>query len=320
MNLWFTRSDAPIVRTHVKRFDQLHWAVDFPRGTVASVVTTPDAHGLNAQAEFLREGDLVGLIWDSEDKHAHPAHARETSRDYSRCALSFHWQSSGVIALDQINGPTLTIEGRDAGGNPRSWFVRLWNYASGTATDADITLDFDAMDGGFSLPADADRVDPRDIDRMFISLVPPGYIEESETMFATPVQGSAALSNIRCDGSGSVLAINDAVAPEHALRIATAYDDMYNLPPERVVQAVERLGYRGTLNHYVGMSHYFALDGAGTLDPERTLNNAALAWHRDFARAAGHMVTKSSGRSRTRSSTCSARTRGSSERSTALQR
>jgi uncharacterized protein (TIGR02217 family) len=61
---------------------------------------------------------------------------------------------------------------------------------------------------------------------------------------------------------------------------------MYNLPPERVVQAVARLGYRGTLNHYIGMSHYFALDGAGKLDSARTLNSAALAWHRDFARAA----------------------------------
>jgi len=83
-----------------------------------------------------------------------------------------------------------------------------------------------------------------------------------------------------------VLAINDAVVPEHGLRIATAYDDMYNLPPERAVQAVERLGYRGVLNHYIGMSHYFGLDASGKLDAARTLNDAALAWHRDFARAA----------------------------------
>jgi uncharacterized protein (TIGR02217 family) len=83
-----------------------------------------------------------------------------------------------------------------------------------------------------------------------------------------------------------VLSINDAVVPEHGLRIATAYDDLYNLSPERVVQAVERLGYRGVLNHYIGMSHYFALDGSGKLNAARTLNSAALAWHGDFARAA----------------------------------
>jgi hypothetical protein len=38
-----------------------------------------------------------------------------------------------------------------------------------------------------------------------------------------------------------VLAIKDAVTPEHGLRIATAYDDMYNLPPERVIQSAARL-------------------------------------------------------------------------------
>jgi hypothetical protein len=217
-----------------------------------------------------------------------------------------------VIALDATNGPTLTIEGEDATGNPRSWFVRLWNYATGTGNSADVTLDFGALDGGFALPADADRVDPTAIDRMFISLVAPGYVSQSETLFGAPVQGSATITNIRCDGASSVLAINDAVVPEHDLRIATAYDDMYNLPPERVIDTVERLGHRGVINHYVGMSHYFGLDGTGLLDQARTLNSAALAWHQDFARPRRRADTTSSGRSPTRSSTCSVRKAGSS--------
>ena len=286
MNLWFTRPDAKIARTFIKRFDPLHWTVDFPRGTMASAVTSADGHGLTIQCEFLREGDLVGLIWESVDTRSHPAHARETSRDYSDCTLSFHWDSSGLMALDAVNGPTLTIEATDAAGNAQTWLVRLWNYASGTPESADVTLDFNALDAGFSLPTDAVRVDPTRIDRMFISLVAPGYVAESQALFATPVQGSATISNIVCDGASSVLLVNDAVVPEHTLRIATGYDDMYNLPPERVVQSIERLGYRGLINHYIGMSHYFALDGSGMLDPARTLNSAALAWHQEFARAA----------------------------------
>jgi uncharacterized protein (TIGR02217 family) len=286
MNLWFTRPDAKIVRTFVKRFDPLHWSIDFPRGTVASVITTPNGHGLSVQCEFLRKGDLVGLIYESEDRLAHPAHARETSRNYSNCSLSFHWESSGVIALDAINGPTLTIESTDQSGNTRSWFVRLWNYATGTPTSADVTLDFNALDGGFALPADADLVDPAAIDRMFISLVAPDFVAGSQELFASPVQGSVTISNIQADGSGGVLLLNDAVVAEHQVRIATGYDDMYNVPPERIVQAIERLGYRGTISHYIGMSHYFALDGSGLLDATRTLNSAALAWHQEFARAA----------------------------------
>ena len=286
MNHWFTSPDAPIVTTWVKRFDPLHWTVDFPRGTIASTVTSSDGHGLTVDAEFLRKGDLVGLIFESEDKRAHSAHARETNRDYSKTQLSFRWQSTSAMPLDAVNGPTLTIEGRDSSGNPQSWFVRLWNYAAGTPDDAVITVDFNALDGGFSLPADANRVEPGDIDRMFISIVPPDYAEGSQDIRSAPAPVTVTISEIACTGSNSVLSINDAVAPEHGLRIATAYDDMYDLPPERVIAAVERLGFRGTINHYVGMSHYFALDGAGLLDSSRTLNAAALAWHRDLARGA----------------------------------
>jgi uncharacterized protein (TIGR02217 family) len=286
VNHWFTSPDAPIVTTWVKRFDPLHWRVDFPLGTVASVVTTSDGHGLQVEAEFLRKGDLVGLIFESQDGRAHPAHARETNRDYSHTELSFRWQSSGAIPLDEVNGPTLTIEGRDADGNARSWFVRLWNYASGTPEDATVSIDFDGLEAGFSLPDDSDPVHPGDIDRMFISIVPSDYIEGSQEVRSAPARVSLTIGDIRCDGSNSVLSMKDAVVPEHPLRIATGYDDMYDLAPERVIDTVERLGFRGTISHYVGMSHYFALDGAGLLDSSRTFNAAALAWHREFARAA----------------------------------
>ena len=286
MNHWFTAPDAPIITDFVKRFDPLHWTVDFPRGAMASVVTGADGHNLSVEASFLRRNDLVGLIWDSEDHHAHRAHARETSRDYSGSVLKFRWRSTGLIALDAVNGPTLTIEGKDASGVGRSWFVRLWNYASGSATNAVITLDFDELDSGFLLPAEAERVEPRFIDRLFFSLVPPGYDPASSALLGTPMAASLEIEDIACDGPGSVLSIRDAMVPEHELRIATAYDDQYHLPPERVVRTAYRLGYRKLINHYVGMSHYMGLGADGSADPAVPINAAALAWHRGFAKAA----------------------------------
>src|SRR3546814_5396743 len=80
-----------------------------------------------------------------------------------------------MMPLDAVNGPTLTIEGRDANGAARSWYVRLWNYAVGTPSDAVVRLNFDDLDGGFLLPGEADPVYAGDIDRLFISMVPPGY-------------------------------------------------------------------------------------------------------------------------------------------------
>jgi len=92
----------------VSRFDPTHWTVDFPRPMMASVVTTaPDALRVNAM--FLRRNDLAGLIWASEDRHDHPLLRYETSLDYRDCRLRFRWRSAGVLPLDAINGPVLTI-------------------------------------------------------------------------------------------------------------------------------------------------------------------------------------------------------------------
>lgn len=276
----------------IQRFDPRFWTVDFPRPAMASVVTTaPDA--LRVDAVFRQKGDLVGLIWESVDRWDHPLLAYETKRDYSRLTLSFRWRSSGIIALDAVNGPTLTIEGRDAAGLPRAWYVRLWNYASGSPTDAQVSVPFSRASGGFLLPGEADPVDPRDIDRMFISLVAPGYAPGDTTAFAAEQAGWAELTAIRCQGHRPMLALGDVMLPPHGLGIATGYDDAYNLTPERVLRQARGLGYRGSVNHYVGMSHFYPLAPAGggfTVDPALPVMNAAAErWHRAFVVRAAAM-------------------------------
>ena len=265
----------------MSRFDPAYWTVNFPRPMMAAV-TTVAADALRVDCVFYRANDLAGLIWEAEDRHDHPLLKYETARDFRSCRLSFRWRSSGVRALDAINGPVLTIEGRDAGGAPRSWYVRLWNYAVGTPEDATVTIDFAAVDGGFLLPGEADAVWAGDIDRMFVSLVPPGYTG-ADAPLAAAAEGWAELSAIRCEGPGAVLAVGDAVLPEHKLGIATGYDDAYNLTPERVLRQALALGYRGAIDHYVGMSHYFRLDGGTVTTSGGALNVACAAWHRDFA-------------------------------------
>lgn len=279
----------------VSRFDPRFWTVNFPRPMMAAA-TTIAADALRIDCAFYRANDLAGLIWEAEDRWDHPLLAYETARDFRRCRLSFRWRSGGVRALDAVNGPVLTIEGRDAGGAPRAWFVRLWNYASGSPEDATVAIDFGAVDGGFLLPGEADPVWAGDVDRMFISLVPPDYSGEDAPL-AAPAEGWAELSAIRCTGPGAVLAIGDAVLPEHRLGIASGYDDSYHLTPARLLRNALHLGYRGAIVHYVGMSHYFRLadDGEGLRASLAggALNAPCAAWHRDLAaRAAalGHGI------------------------------
>ncbi|HMO68141.1 MAG TPA: DUF2460 domain-containing protein, partial [Novosphingobium sp.] len=278
----------------IGRFDPRFWTVNFPRPMMASVISTaPDA--LRVDAVFMRDGDLAGLIWESEDRLDHPLTAYRTVRDYGHCVLSFRWRSGGIVALDAVHGPTLTIEGRDASGSPRSWYVRLWNYATGTPTDAQVTLPFSGLAGGFLLPGEADPVHPADIDRMFISLVAPGYQPNGLVPFATPVEGWAELSGIRCEGENAVLECGDVMVPPHGLAAATAFDDNGTQTPTRVLRNLRALGYRGSVLHYVGMSHFMRLAPAGggflvpaTGDP---LCTPARAWHADFfarCKAAGY--------------------------------
>ena len=83
-----------------------------------------------------------------------------------------------------------------------------------------------------------------------------------------------------------MLEIGDVIVPPHGLAMATGYDDNGTQTPARLLRCIRQLGYRGSIVHYVGMSHYFRLapvdtsflvGGAG--DP---LCTPARAWHLAF--------------------------------------
>ena len=298
MGFWLADKRTAQRSSFIQRFDPRFWTINFPRPMMASVVTTA-ADALRVDAVFYNSDDLAGLIWESEDVLDHPLLAYETERDYSRLHWKFHWRSSGIMPLDAINGPTLTIEGRDSAGDPKAWYVRLWNYASGAPTDADISIEFSNVAGGFLLPGETDPVHPEDIDRLFISIIPPEY-DELGTRYATPKIGWVEMSAIRTDGQGAVLEIGDIMVPENGLAMATAYDDSFNQTPERLLRTIRALGYRGSINHYVGMSHYFRLETVGEglyaslstpLPGEESaaINQPTVAWHRDLISRAGAM-------------------------------
>jgi uncharacterized protein (TIGR02217 family) len=291
MAYWLCDQRRNQISGKIMRFDPSYWTVNFPRPMMASVVTT-GAESLRVDAVFYRADDLAGLIWDSVDTLDHPLLRYATNRDYRRLTWTFRWRTQGIMPLDAVNGPTLTITGRDADGQAKSWYVRLWNYAVGTNNDAVITLPFSELNGGFLLPSEADPVFVGDIDQMFISLVPPGYTGAA-TSFASGVEGWAEMSEIRCDGQDSLLDIGDVMLPEHTLKMATGYDDAYNQTPERLLRQIRALGYRDVINHYVGMSHYYRLDPLGgghyVSLAGGALNAPCRAWHLDFATRAKAM-------------------------------
>ena len=297
MAFWLAHARHSQQTSYIQRFDPRFWTVNFPRPAMAAVIATaPDA--LRVEVELHHHGELVGLIWESEDRFDHPLLAYSTDRDYAHTTLNFRWQSAGIAPLDDVNGPTLTIEGRDAAGAPRVWYVRLWNYAEGSPTDATITLRFSDLQSGFGLPGEP--IYPGDIDRMFISLVAPAYAGGSTDALPARVNGHAILSQITCDGGRAMLPIGDVRVPVHGERMATAFDDAYHQTPGRLVRGIIGLGYREDVVHYVGMSHFMRLErqaGSALLAASSgQLCTPAESWHRNYfatARAEGLEVIAS---------------------------
>ncbi|MEM1051855.1 MAG: DUF2460 domain-containing protein [Pseudomonadota bacterium] len=282
MAYWLARERRGQESSFIQRFDPRFWRVNFPRPAMASIITTgPDS--LQVDVELHHQGELVGIIWESADSLDHPLLAYETHRDYANTTLSFRWQSEGVLGLDEVNGPTLTIEGRDEHGNAQAWFVRLWNYAEGTPTDAVVSLPFSELQSGFNLPGVP--IHPSDIDRMFISLVAPEFVAGSIAPLSSRFNGKVTLSNIRADGRHDVLEIGDVRLPIHGERLATAYDDAYDQTPARIVRNLIALGYREDLIHYVGMSHFMRLGSQGgdlLAVSDGELCHPCTEWHRNF--------------------------------------
>jgi uncharacterized protein (TIGR02217 family) len=291
MAYWLAKPEDQLRWSTIARFDPRYWTIDFPRPMMASC-TTFQSDSITVLLSFATRQDLAGLIWWSADTYSHPLLRYETARDYRGVKLSFRWESSEhVMPLDAVNGPTLTIEGRTAAGVPRTWYVRLWNYAKGTASNATIALDFDAMNGGFLLPGEADPVYAGDIDRLFISLTSDVFAPGDATPIAGgPVTGRVTLNAVTCTGRNSMLEIGDTQMPPHRLRMAGGYDDVYNLTPERVVRSIHALGYRGFVDHYIGMSHYPAIVWNSSENRfvattgGSPINPPALEWHISFFR------------------------------------
>lgn len=284
MAFWLASARGGAETDWIQRFDPRFWTVNFPRPMMAAV-TTPAPDALRVDATFLTQGDLAGLIWESEDRFDHPLLAYTADRDYSGTTLSFHWRSGGIVTLDEVNGPTLTIEGRDAAGEARTWYVRLWNYASGSPTEADISLDFANLLSGYTAGT-GETVYPGAIDRLFISMVALGFSGGSTAPLPVSVDGWIELTGIHCTGNQALLRIGNAFVPPNGLAIATDYDDCCVQTPARLVRNLRQLGYRGSVLHYVGMSHHFRLaaqsgqfqvatDGAVLCTP-------ASAWHAAF--------------------------------------
>lgn len=260
----------------MQRFDPRYWCVNFNTTAAGSVICTA-ADALQVTCNFRTDADLIGLFWYSDDTYSHSLYRYESNYDYSTTTLDCDFVLTNIRALDQVNGPTLTVTHRDN----TTDFVRLSNYiTSGTPSAGHLHLPFASVGSGWD---GSGVIDWTSISSLMLSLVNDTYVSGSSGVaLGTQQVGTIAISNIVV--SGPSLAQGSRAIPAHELRVTDGYDDSYSQTPTRFVQQLYQLGYRDWYSIYMGISHHHDLiwdsgESRFVVNPSGSIiNDATSAW------------------------------------------
>ena len=290
-----SRLDIPDIQVVDKKmFHEDYWYINGPRS--ASFCLTTSDNKIEIDLIARKANDLVALIWDKDDYFQHVALKRESISDFTGGTLEFDLSVSGSIPpIDsETAGAVLTV----IDGNDNSYYIRLWEYSDkASASSCHVTLNFDNVKGGFEQDI---NIPWNNVSRVMLSVLSTSFDAENFNNLVTPESGKIVIENISSAKGGSpwVMGVNSVSLAPHRIGMCTAYDDSYYVSPKRIIDSLYSLGYRGTINHYCGMSHYydkkwssveyrFKVVADNTEAPTYNLINlAAKKWHTSLAEQA----------------------------------
>ncbi len=114
------------------------------------------------------------------------------------------------------------------------------------------------------------------------------YVQTATKQQIGEQAAEVTISNLSVTGANATLPIRTTGLAAHELAMTDGFDNAYPLTPERIVEQVYRLGYRGQYVLYMGISKFHALSwNAGesryVVDPAKPILNAPAAqWLADF--------------------------------------
>ncbi|MFG1395863.1 non-contractile tail sheath protein [Roseixanthobacter pseudopolyaromaticivorans] len=230
----------------VRRFTPKLWTLDMPLEASGSIRTVgPD--GVDASAIFRRNGDIVGIMWNTDMQLDHPRFRYEGKPDYTGCVLDFDIELGGTSSrLDSLYGMSMVIDTADGG----HYYVRLWNYRTDPSNTSpfrqSVRIPFTAdLYGGYEpTPASASedvkasrRVPTGAITRIMLPITPRDYLAGAATLGLPLSTGSRQLTIVTTNGAtlspGDVITIPTAGGGGTDLTIAGAVAD----PGEAVAHA-----------------------------------------------------------------------------------
>lgn len=228
-------------------------------------------------------GGMAGCIWETVDKYDHFGIGFDDHYEMRNTKLWFRMSITNASNFSTPEKMIMTVDLVDG----TIIYVPLAQYAVSISEDknvAEIHIDFEdcvGMDQNNNMMG----VDPRQVRRILIPLMPKDWVSNSTDPRTENVECELRLDLLQPDTGWKMMQLNNIQVKEHDVGICTAYDDMWNVSPLRVLNNIKRLGYTGTINHYVGMSHYYDYTWSGTqwsINRTGALNAAAYKWHDNF--------------------------------------
>jgi len=157
-------------------------------------------------------------------------------------------------------------------------------------------IDFNHLKQGLGyLDPNFSVVSPENIQRITLPVVPYFFNPANTVYTGTSQEGKVILSNWTVGGSGAYLGELPAPTPEHPFRFAEGYDDEYYRNPQKIVEVMYHLGYRKSVDFYIGASHFYDKKGkqAGlpsgftnaVLIPETGCYSSYLSWFAHFIKS-----------------------------------
>lgn len=271
-------------------FNPVYWRVDGQQTASFSITNYQDGFEVNFINRM--KSDLVGIIWDSKDTKDHLYLGYEEKTDYRDVVWSFNIELSDNMPMldEETLAPTLTVNYIE-GGQEKVAFIALFQYADNPhSRNARITIDWSTVKAGF----EADEDFPKDnIKQIFFAGVTSNYDGQSSDPLDATEPAYLRLTGSQVSG-GSMIALKRVIVPEHAVGMCTSYDDHYDLNPQRLVENMHVLGYRGQVNHYCGMSKYPVINWDVGLNKfqipdtmvtgETVVSPPCIKWHTEYAR------------------------------------
>lgn len=278
------RQDAEYPRVVETLFSPKYWTTN--GAGIEDFTTISNGDELYLPFRVYQTDTFIGAIWTSVDTWSHAGVAYDDYLDYTGVTWVFDYECSATCPVINEETRALTLTVYDSDGE--TYYVGLGLYAdTPSLRTARLTLPFDSLIGTRLRDGLQMSVRPAKITRIVLGMVADTYDISTSAFLTSPVDCWMKLTTVSVTG-GADFTVANHVEPTHDIGMATAYDNMHIISPERVVKTLKALGYDGKINHYCGVSQYpnktivsqaqKIVESIGS-----TINLPCVNWHTDFA-------------------------------------